>query len=214
MLAEPLQQSLLQIRVRRTLQIFGLYIVAFLLHYIHNFFSHFENREKCRLRDAMPTHNLRLCNLLLIHFLDYLVLLHERQEGPISPHLVEIHSMAMPPPINQDDSSMDIDMIEDQKTNNEQPQQIQPGRTSFVVEMSSGSSYISSSPSSSLDSCCSLIISALSRMPRIVMSSSAAIYSSYVQSGANLCHVSLSHGRVKVRGADEGAVDELGCGFV
>nr|CAD7459796.1 unnamed protein product [Timema tahoe] len=54
MLAEPLQHSLLQIRVRRTLQIIGLYIVAFLLHYIHNFFSHFENREKCRLRNAMP----------------------------------------------------------------------------------------------------------------------------------------------------------------
>nr|CAD7426125.1 unnamed protein product [Timema monikensis] len=39
----------------------------------------------------------------------------------------QVHNMAMPPPINQDDSSMDIDMIEDQKTNNEQPQQIQPG---------------------------------------------------------------------------------------
>nr|CAD7601832.1 unnamed protein product [Timema genevievae] len=73
MLAEPLQHSLLQIRVRRTLQIFGLYIVAFLLHYIHNFFSHFENKEKCQLRDAMPPRNLRLCNLLLIHFLDDLV---------------------------------------------------------------------------------------------------------------------------------------------
>nr|CAD7456498.1 unnamed protein product [Timema tahoe] len=75
-----------------------------------------------------------------------------------------------------------------------------------------GSSSISSSPSSSLDSCCSLIISALSRVPQTVMSSSAAMYSSYVQSGANLCHVSSSHGRVKVRRADEAAVDEPGCG--
>nr|CAD7439301.1 unnamed protein product [Timema bartmani] len=88
MLAEPLQHSLLQIRVRRTLQIIGLYIVAFLLHYIHNFFSHFENREKCRLRNAMSPRNLHLCNLLLIHFLDYLLLLHERQEGPLSTHFV------------------------------------------------------------------------------------------------------------------------------
>nr|CAD7444348.1 unnamed protein product [Timema bartmani] len=86
MLAEPLQHSLLQIRVRRTLQIIGLYIVAFLLHYIHNLFSHFENREKCRLRNAMPPRNLHLCNLLLIHFLDYLLLLHERQEGPLFTH--------------------------------------------------------------------------------------------------------------------------------
>nr|CAD7462475.1 unnamed protein product [Timema tahoe] len=45
-----------------------------------------------------------------------------------------------------------------------------------------------------------------------VISSSAAMYSSYVQSGANFCQISLSHGRVKVRGADEGAVDEPGCG--
>nr|CAD7444350.1 unnamed protein product [Timema bartmani] len=88
MLAEPLQHSLLQICVRHTLQIIGLYIVAFLLHYIHNFFSHFENREKCRLRNAMPPRNLHLCNLLLIHFLDYLLLLHERQEGPLSTHFV------------------------------------------------------------------------------------------------------------------------------
>nr|CAD7462193.1 unnamed protein product [Timema tahoe] len=80
MLAEPLQHSLLQIRVRHTLKIFGLYIVAFLLYCIHNFFSHFENREKCRLRNAMPPRDLHLCNLLLIHFLDYLLLLHERQE--------------------------------------------------------------------------------------------------------------------------------------
>nr|CAD7444338.1 unnamed protein product [Timema bartmani] len=65
--------------------------------------------------------------------------------------------------------------------------------TSFIVGMSSGSS-ISSSPSSSLDSCCSLIISALSRMPQTVMSLYAAMYSSYVHSGANLCHVSSSHG--------------------
>nr|CAD7447529.1 unnamed protein product [Timema bartmani] len=92
MLAEPLQHSLLQIRVRRTLQIIGLYIVVFLLHYIHNFFSHFENKEKCQLRDAMPPRNLHLCNLLLIHFLDYLLLLHERQEGPLSTHFVEIIS--------------------------------------------------------------------------------------------------------------------------
>nr|CAD7449483.1 unnamed protein product [Timema bartmani] len=90
MLAKPLQHSLLQIRVRRTLQIFGLCIVAFLLHYIHNFFSHFENREKCRLRNAMPPRNLHLSNLILIHFLDYLLLLHERQEGPLSTHFVEI----------------------------------------------------------------------------------------------------------------------------
>nr|CAD7396106.1 unnamed protein product [Timema cristinae] len=78
-------------------------------------------------------------------------------------------------------------------------------RTSFVVGMSSGFSSIPSSSSSSLDSGCSPIILASS-------SSSAAMYSSYVQSGANLCHVSLSYGRVKVRGADQGAVDGLGCG--
>uniref|UniRef100_A0A7R9NU93 oleoyl-[acyl-carrier-protein] hydrolase n=1 Tax=Timema tahoe TaxID=61484 RepID=A0A7R9NU93_9NEOP len=58
-----------------------------------------------------------------------------------------------------------------------------------------GSSSISSSPFSSLDSCCSLIISALSGVPQIVMSLSAAMYSSYVQSGANFCHVSSSHGQ-------------------
>nr|CAD7404795.1 unnamed protein product [Timema poppensis] len=80
--------------------------------------------------------------------------------------------------------------------------------------MSSGSSSISSSPSSSLDSCCSLIISASSRVPQTVMSLSAAMYSSYVQSGAPLCHVSSSHGRVKVRGANEGAVDGSGRGFM
>nr|CAD7445762.1 unnamed protein product [Timema bartmani] len=74
------------------------------------------------------------------------------------------------------------------------------------------SSSISSSPSSSLDSCCSLIISAFSRVPQTMMSSSAAMYSSYVQSGANLCHVSSLHSRVKVREEDEGAVDEPGCG--
>nr|CAD7447602.1 unnamed protein product [Timema bartmani] len=73
-------------------------------------------------------------------------------------------------------------------------------RISFVVGMSSGSSSISSSPSPSLDYCYSLIISALSRLSQIVMSSSAAMYSSYVQPGANLCQVSSSHGRVKVRG--------------
>nr|CAD7456929.1 unnamed protein product [Timema tahoe] len=67
MLAKPLQHSLLQIRVRRTLQIFGLCIVAFLLHYIHNFFSHFENREKCRLRNAMPPRNLHLTSEELLH---------------------------------------------------------------------------------------------------------------------------------------------------
>nr|CAD7594179.1 unnamed protein product [Timema genevievae] len=78
--------------------------------------------------------------------------------------------------------------------------------------MSSSSSSISSSPSSLLDSCCSLIISALSRVPQTVMSSSAGMYSSYVQPGANLCHVSSSHGRFKVRGADEDAVDGPGCG--
>nr|CAD7195046.1 unnamed protein product [Timema douglasi] len=66
--------------------------------------------------------------------------------------------------------------------------------------MSSGSSFISYSPSSSLDSCCSLIISASSRVPLTVMSSSAAMYSPYVQSGANLCHVSSSRGRFKFRG--------------
>nr|CAD7392052.1 unnamed protein product [Timema cristinae] len=53
-----------------------------------------------------------------------------------------------------------------------------------------------------------------SRVPQTVMSSSAAMYSSYVHSGANLCQVSLLHGRVKVRGADEGAVDKPGCGSV
>nr|CAD7589999.1 unnamed protein product [Timema genevievae] len=90
MLAEPLQHSLLQIRVCRTLQIFGLYIVAFLLHLIQNFFSHFENREKCQLRDAMFSRNLRLYNLLLIHFLDDLVLLHERQEADQTPSLQKI----------------------------------------------------------------------------------------------------------------------------
>nr|CAD7589710.1 unnamed protein product [Timema genevievae] len=79
-------------------------------------------------------------------------------------------------------------------------------RRSYVVGMSSGSSSISSSPSSSLYSCCSLIISALSRVPQTVTSLSATMYSSYVQSGANLCHISSSHGQVKVRGADEGAV--------
>nr|CAD7570684.1 unnamed protein product [Timema californicum] len=42
-------------------------------------------------------------------------------------------------------------------------------------------------------------------------SSSAAMYS-YVQSRANLCHVSSSHGRVKVRGANEGTVDGPGRG--
>nr|CAD7404145.1 unnamed protein product [Timema cristinae] len=84
-------------------------------------------------------------------------------------------------------------------------------RTSFVVGMSSGSSSISTSPSSSLDRCCSLIISSSPRVPQTVMLS-AAIYSSYVQSGANICHVSSLYGRVKVRGADEGAVDVAGCG--
>nr|CAD7599900.1 unnamed protein product [Timema genevievae] len=69
--------------------------------------------------------------------------------------------------------------------------------TSLAVGMSSGSSSIYSSTSSSLDSCCPLIILASSRVPQTVMSSSAALYSSYVQSGANLCHVSSSHGRVK-----------------
>nr|CAD7573660.1 unnamed protein product [Timema californicum] len=54
MLAEPLQHNLLQICVLCTLQIFGLYIVAFLLHSIHNFFFHFEN--------------LNLHYLLFIHF--------------------------------------------------------------------------------------------------------------------------------------------------
>nr|CAD7426724.1 unnamed protein product [Timema monikensis] len=53
-----------------------------------------------------------------------------------------------------------------------------------------------------------------SRVPQTVMSSSAAMYSSYVQPGANLCQVSLLHGRVKVRGADKGAVDKPGCGSV
>nr|CAD7392414.1 unnamed protein product [Timema cristinae] len=43
------------------------------------------------------------------------------------------------------------------------------------------------------------------------MSSSVAMNSSYVQSGANLWHVSSLHSRVKVRWADEGAVVELGC---
>nr|CAD7573412.1 unnamed protein product [Timema californicum] len=38
--------------------------------------------------DAMPPRNLRLCNRLLIQFLDDLVLLHERQEGPLSTHSV------------------------------------------------------------------------------------------------------------------------------
>nr|CAD7200543.1 unnamed protein product [Timema douglasi] len=76
------------------------------------------------------------------------------------------------------------------------------------------SSSISSYPSSSLDSCCSLIISASSRVPQTVISSSAAMYSSYVQSGANLRHVSSSHGRVKVRGANKGAVDGPGRGFM
>nr|CAD7428162.1 unnamed protein product [Timema monikensis] len=87
-------------------------------------------------------------------------------------------------------------------------------RTSFIVGMSSGSSSISSSPSSSMDSCCSLIISASSRVPQTVTSSSAAMYSSYVQSEANLCQVSSSHGRVKVRGADIGAVNGPTCGSV
>nr|CAD7406490.1 unnamed protein product [Timema poppensis] len=72
-------------------------------------------------------------------------------------------------------------------------------RISFVMEMSSGSSSISSSPSSSLDSCRSLIISASSRVPQTVMLSSAAMYSLYVQSGANIWHVSSSHSRVKVK---------------
>nr|CAD7414425.1 unnamed protein product [Timema poppensis] len=76
------------------------------------------------------------------------------------------------------------------------------------------SSSISSSPSSSLDFCRSLIISASSRVPQTVMSSSAAMYSSYVQSEDNLCHVCSSHGRVKVRGANEGAVDGPGRGFM
>ncbi|CAG2059740.1 unnamed protein product, partial [Timema podura] len=69
-------------------------------------------------------------------------------------------------------------------------------------------------PSSLLDSCCSLIISALSSVHQILMSLSAAMYSSYVQSGDNLCHVSSSHSRVKVWGAEEGAVDEPGCGSI
>nr|CAD7196182.1 unnamed protein product [Timema douglasi] len=60
--------------------------------------------------------------------------------------------------------------------------------------MGTSSSSISSFPSSSLDSCCSLIISASSRVPQTVRSSSAAMYSSYVQSGDNLCHVSSMHG--------------------
>nr|CAD7403247.1 unnamed protein product [Timema cristinae] len=59
-------------------------------------------------------------------------------------------------------------------------------RTSFIVRMSSSSSSISSSPSSSLDSCYSMITSASSRVYQTVMSSFAAKYSSYVQSGANL----------------------------
>nr|CAD7425706.1 unnamed protein product [Timema monikensis] len=42
-----------------------------------------QSSEKCLLWDPMPPRNLHLCNLLLIHFLDDLVLLHERQEDPI-----------------------------------------------------------------------------------------------------------------------------------
>nr|CAD7463427.1 unnamed protein product [Timema tahoe] len=61
-----------------------------------------------------------------------------------------------------------------------------------------GSSSISSSPSSSLDSCCSLIILALSWVPQTVISS-AAMYSSYVQSGANLCHKQKESERDKGR---------------
>nr|CAD7568392.1 unnamed protein product [Timema californicum] len=73
----------------------------------------------------------------------------------------------------------------------------------------SGSSSISSSTSLSLDSCCSLIISAASRVPQTVMSSSAAMYFSYVQSGANLCQVSSSHGRGPICGSEEGPGWEL-----
>nr|CAD7401807.1 unnamed protein product [Timema cristinae] len=76
-----------------------------------------------------------------------------------------------------------------------------------------GSSSIPSSPSLSLDFRCSLFILVASKVPQTVMSSTA-IYSSYMQSGANLCHVSSSHGRVKVRGADKGAVYGPGCGFM
>nr|CAD7438024.1 unnamed protein product [Timema bartmani] len=49
-------------------------------------------------------------------------------------------------------------------------------KSSFVVGMSYGYSFISSSPSSSLDSCFSLIISALSRVPQTVMSLLAATF--------------------------------------
>nr|CAD7193552.1 unnamed protein product [Timema douglasi] len=51
------------------------------------------NCEKSRLWDAMPLRNLRLFNLLLSHFVDDFILLHERQEDLISTHFVEIISL-------------------------------------------------------------------------------------------------------------------------